>query len=103
MLSLTTQNIYDDKKQMWLEPISRIPLVESKKRRPRKLASDFGETTMTKTNEGSDQSEVLLSSDFGETVITETHEGTDQSEVLMASDMGETLQTNTGEGSDVLS
>lgn len=100
---LVHQSFYDDQKQLWIDSSSGIPIVDTTNKKRKKLASDFGETTMTKTQEGTDQSEILQASDFGETSITETHEGTDQSEVLRASDMGETIQTNTGEGSDVLS
>ena len=46
-------------------------------------ASDYGETPITETREGVDQSEGsnhLYGSDYGETIQTKTHEGVDQTE-----------------------
>jgi hypothetical protein len=45
-------------------------------------ASRYGETSVTKTQEGMDQLESLEASRFGETLVTETREGIDQSERL---------------------
>lgn len=61
--------------------------------------SDFGETTLTRTSEGTDKTE-MLSSDFGETTVTKTSEGTDATETFSASDFGETTKTASREGSD---
>lgn len=61
--------------------------------------SNLGETLLTKTREGVDQSEGVRVSEFGETISTRTAEGTDQRE-FRASDFGETVMTATSEGVD---
>ena len=96
------QIMYDTHLQIWVNNDNRKPVVsnsaQSKSRNT--LASDFGETQLTKTSEGVDQSEIISCSDFGETLITETREGADQSEIIGCSDFGETTFTKTREGSD---
>jgi hypothetical protein len=49
-------------------------------------ASAFGETTLTRTREGSDETEGLRHSDFGETTLKETREGADQPDFAQATD-----------------
>ena len=92
---------YDLQRQLWVNAATGVPMVaESCINR----ASQFGETSITKTREGADQSEVSSpsASQFGETSITETREGADQSEVSSpsASQFGETTLTRTHEGYD---
>jgi hypothetical protein len=68
------------------------------------IATTFGETTVTATREGIDQSEITLfeASQFGETTLTKTIEGVDQSELsdVLSSQFGETTFTRTREGAD---
>lgn len=97
----SSENEYDGNRQLWIDTSSGQPLVS------RMLAhaqpTQFGETTITETREGVDQSEgtSLQASQFGETVLTKTHEGVDQSEgVFRASQFGETTHTATREGAD---
>ncbi len=94
--------VYDANLQLWLNSETRVPIVlcGSNNRRTGRLASDLGETTLKKAQEGSDQSEILIASQFGETSLTKTQEGADQSEVLCASQFGETTLTETREGAD---
>lgn len=87
---------YDPKRQLWIERESGRPLVSQRRDRPAATfqASEFGETLLTKTSEGVDQTESrpaihlddrqteLSASEFGETVLTRTHEGVDQSETI---------------------
>lgn len=93
--------VYDEERQLWADENSNIPLVclwtcHS--------SSRYGETTLTETREGADQSEVVAcsASRFGETTLTKTAEGADQSEIssLVASRFGETQVTATREGAD---
>jgi hypothetical protein len=68
---------YDPQRQLWINATTGVPVVaESCAHR----ASQFGETSITETREGADQSEVssLSASQFGETTMTKTHEGYDQ-------------------------
>lgn len=94
--------VYDPELQLWVSTISGRPLVvemcacnaadrvndiASASRRKSKsacyLSSSFGETSMTKTHEGVDQSgEVIHLTQFGETTLTETGEGVDVSESI---------------------
>lgn len=89
---------YDPVQQLWVSLDSGEPLVLRRVRdvHSRLAASEFGETTLTRTVEGVDQSEgridqdrdarpatrlpSLFASQFGETTLTETGEGVDQSE-----------------------
>lgn len=96
----STRHMYDERQQLWIDQESGLPLVASNRSR----SSRFGETTITETREGTDQSEVadLSASRFGETTITKTQEGTDQIETspAYASQFGETTITRTREGTD---
>lgn len=92
---------YDDKLQIWVDQETGKSIVlQSFENSPKIICSDFGETTMTKTQEGADQTETIGFSDFGETAITETREGADQTEMIGFSDFGETRLTATREGAD---
>lgn len=73
------EQYYDEAIQCWIDSRSGDPVVT---RQPGS-ASKFGETTMTETREGADQSEVasFAVSQFGETTITKTAEGVDQTEI----------------------
>jgi hypothetical protein len=89
---------YDGRRQLWLCASTNEPLVTLPKQcgTSRLDASNFGETMLTMTTEGADQSEGKIdtdfvvdlqreppgisSSQFGETVLTKTQEGADQSE-----------------------
>ena len=96
-----SEHVYDAAKQLWVCSGSGEPVVLRHATRAKEglAASQFGETTMTKTFEGVDQSEgrgsgaadssgmstsvprdALSASTFGETLVTETAEGTDQPE-----------------------
>lgn len=95
-----SEHIYDTAKQLWVCSDSGEPVVLRYATGVKEsLVSQFGETTMTKTFEGVDQSEgrdssaadssgmstsmsrdTLSASPFGETLVTETAEGTDQPE-----------------------
>lgn len=91
--------VYDLRRQVWINKFLNCPLVA---RVSAQVASQFGETTLTKTSEGMDQIEVS-SSTFGETSVTRSVEGSDQSENaswVHSSQFGETLITATAEGSD---
>lgn len=92
---------YDRHRQLWIDRISGEPLVS--RMHGHAQPTQFGETTITETREGTDQSEgtSLQASQFGETTLTKTREGADQSEgVLQASQFGETTHTATREGAD---
>jgi hypothetical protein len=92
---------YDRYRQLWIDKISGEPLVS--RMHGHAQPTQFGETTMTESREGVDQSEgvSLQASQFGETTLTKTHEGADQSEgVFQASQFGETTHTATREGAD---
>jgi hypothetical protein len=92
---------YDASRQVWIDTISGRPLVETL--RAAGGSTPFGETVMTESREGADQSEItsLLASQFGETMMTKTQEGHDQTgESPMVSTMGETANTYTREGVD---
>lgn len=89
---------YDSIQQIWVCAHTGEPLVLLPTRQdvPVLAASNFGETTLTKTMEGSDQSEGRVdtecdplqllgyrgvsASQFGETSLTESREGVDQAE-----------------------
>lgn len=97
-----SEHIYfDGKLQLWVDSKTGKPVVlRNVGKAPDRLCSDFGETTMTKTQEGADQTEIIRCSDFGETAITETREGADQTEMVAGSDFGETTLTRSQEGTD---
>lgn len=91
---------YDNDRQIWIDNQSNQPLVETLNDQK---CSKYGETLITETGEGVDQSEVLSNSDFGETIYTATNEGVDQREMIdqnFSTDFGETLITKTSEGVD---
>ncbi|WP_319406139.1 hypothetical protein [uncultured Desulfosarcina sp.] len=91
---------YDNDRQIWVDKQTNLPLVETFNKQK---FSNYGETIMTETKEGVDQSEVLSSSDFGETISTATNEGIDQREIVnqdSSTDFGETIMTKTSEGID---
>lgn len=97
------EHVYDDDRQLWIDKSSGLPLVLCMQTHAQ--LSPFGETTMTETREGVDQTEgaTLRGSQFGETTLTKTREGADQSEgaaLLRASQFGETINTRTREGVD---
>jgi hypothetical protein len=94
-------HVYDGFRQLWVCAVSGEPLVVRHARQASLslVPSEFGETAMTKTVEGIDQSEGrgvsggcadeaslptrsrgLAASRFGETLLTMTAEGVDQSE-----------------------
>ena len=73
---------YDDNMQLWVNQQTGQPIVLQFFQGLNQLCSEFGETDMTKTQEGADQPEVSPSPEFGETTITRTQEGADQSEML---------------------
>ena len=92
---------YDTVRQLWIDADSDEPLVT---RFGRSVpASQYGETSLTETREGADQSEgTIHASPYGETSITKTQEGADQSEssYIVMSPYGETTKTATREGVD---
>jgi hypothetical protein len=97
------EQLYDVHLQLWIDKKSGMPLVSSM--RAHAQPTRFGETTMTETREGVDQTEgaTFQASQFGETIITKTREGADQSEgtaSFQASQFGETTHTRTREGAD---
>ena len=73
------EQYYDERIQCWIDSKSGEPVVTLQPG----SASKFGETTMTETREGADQSEVasFAASQFGETTMTKTSEGVDQTEI----------------------
>jgi hypothetical protein len=99
--SPSPEHVYDAHRQLWVDKKSGIPLVLSMRAHGQ---SEFGETTITETREGADQTEGvdLQASAFGETSITKTFEGADQSErtAFEPTEFGETTLTYTQEGAD---
>lgn len=97
----SADQVYDPQLQIWMDVRTGAPVVNSSVHVD---ATRFGETTITETREGADQSEIqrLRASNFGETTITKTSEGTDQSEIssLSVTRFGETAVTATKEGTD---
>ena len=99
----SAEQLYDVHLQLWIDKKSGMPLVSSM--RAHAQPTRFGETTMTETREGVDQTEgaTFQASQFGETIITKTREGADKSEgtaSFQASQFGETTITSTVEGAD---
>lgn len=92
------EHLYDSARQLWLCARTGYPLVLRHARHGVAVlaATEFGETSLTRTIEGTDQSEGhadrgfasaaslgrsrLSASQFGETSFTETVEGTDHAE-----------------------
>lgn len=99
----SSEHVYDADLQLWIDRSSGVPLVSCMQAHAQR--SQFGETTMTETREGVDQSEgtIFQASQFGETTLTKTRKGADQSEgaaAFRASQFGETTHTRTREGTD---
>jgi hypothetical protein len=94
---------YDAEKQIWIDTNTGEAVVSQELADPIG-ASRFGETTITETREGADQTEVagIQASRFGETSMTKSMEGTDQGEgtYCLSSRFGETTSTATREGID---
>jgi hypothetical protein len=97
----SADHVFDRTLQIWIDKLSGKPLVLAIRGHE---ASPFGETPMTKTFEGNDQSEGAQArvSPFGETSFTETREGEDQSEVssILASPFGKTTITRIQESAN---
>jgi hypothetical protein len=106
------EDTYDEFQQLWIDKKSGIPLVSSMKAHPHPQdvadkavtlrTSQFGETVLTRSQEGADQTEgsSFQASRFGETSMSKTQEGADQAEALHASRFGETSFTEAREGAD---
>lgn len=96
------EEIYDDNRQLWVDKASGMPLVLRVQGHAQ--CSQYGETTITETREGVDQSEgaAILNSQYGETTHTISREAIDKTEstVFRASPFGETTMTKTREGAD---
>lgn len=90
---------YDYARQIWVNVTTGMPVVTEN---DTQQASKFGETSITETREGADQSEIstINASRFGETSCTKTAEGHDQGESVLASKFGETSITRAAEGHD---
>jgi hypothetical protein len=93
--------VFDKWLQVWVNTKTSRPVVVEMQHRQ----SEFGETLITATAEGVDQSEAtgLDASEFGETSLTRSTEGVDQSEgtSFEISQFGETTMTKSpGEGVD---
>ena len=104
----TEEQVYDTRVQLWIDTRTGVPIVSAtaainmpgtdKERAEEDLvdgdsahtpcmrASEFGETIVTKTSEGIDQSEVtdFCASPFGETLHTATVESVDNPEIVTA-------------------
>jgi hypothetical protein len=94
---------YDRYNQLWINQSSGTPVVVELQRLVQ--ASKFGETTITETREGADQSEISSyeASQFGETTITRAEgEGADEPMIadVLSSQFGETTHTASPEGID---
>ena len=99
--SPTTEQVYDDIWQIWIDKSSGVPVVCSLQAHG--APTQYGETTITETREGADRTEgALQGSEFGETIQTRTREGIDQTEgnSVHCSRVGETTLTKTREGAD---
>ena len=96
-----SEHVYDPQRQLWIDNRTGVPVVTSS---VGSNASRFGETAITATREGADQSEIasIHASTYGETTVTRTSEGADQTEVtaLTPTQFGETIFTATVEGAD---
>ena len=82
------EHVYDERRQLWIDMNTGVPLVSCM----RTQASQFGETSMTETREGADQTEGA--------VHAPEIEGMVESDVLQASRFGETTMTKAPEGTD---
>jgi hypothetical protein len=97
--SPSSEHCYDYVRQIWINATTGMPVITEN---DTQQASKFGETSITETREGADQSEIstLDASRFGETSMTKTSEGHDQGESILASKFGETSITAAAEGLD---
>lgn len=91
---------FDESRQVWMHLPSGRPLVVAV--RDRNAATPFGETTITETKEGHDESEIAshLGTPFGETTLTKTSEGRNETEMTFMTNFGETTYTASREGTD---
>lgn len=97
----SSEEEYDQQRQLWVDRKSQEPLVSQLHRGVE--ASQYGETTLTETREGADQTDsAFQASSYGETTVTKTREGADMTEASAwdASSYGETIKTATREGAD---
>jgi hypothetical protein len=90
-----SDHVFDRSLQVWISKQSGLPIILGMQREQ----SEFGETLITATVEGADQSEIstLVASQFGETTITRSEgEGTDQPAfaTLSSSQFGESTTMN---------
>jgi len=76
----TSGATYNPVLQIWIQTETQRPWIECVGDFSR---SPYGETAMTETHEGVDQSEGV-GSPLGETAFTRTHEGVDQSEAIQS-------------------
>lgn len=90
--------VYDASRQLWINRATGIPVV-IEAASARHESSRYGETTLTESREGADQSEVAAIdlSRFGETTLTRSQEGADAAEGMSISRFGETQITATAE------
>jgi hypothetical protein len=79
-VALSPEHVYDEHRQIWIHKNSGMPLVCWMQTHAQ--PTQFGETTITETREGVDQTEgaALQASQIGETTLTKTREGVDQTE-----------------------
>lgn len=99
--AVSSEEEYDQQRQLWIDRKSQEPLVC--RIHSEIEASQYGETSLTDTREGADQSESAFQmSSYGETTMTKTREGADMTEASAwdASSYGETIKTATREGAD---
>lgn len=76
---LLTEHLYDSQQQLWINSRTGVPLILSDMPAD---TSTYGETTTTRAaREGTDQINLVHASIYGETTLTKTCEGTDQSEI----------------------
>jgi hypothetical protein len=96
------QQRYDGGRQLWVDVASGEPLVSrriAQRESTAIAASEFGETILTRTSEGADQSEGRVENVDGGTPSSLAVRGPWPAG-LAASEFGETLQTESGEGHD---
>jgi hypothetical protein len=88
-----SDHVFDRSLQVWISKQSGLPIILGMQREQ----SEFGETLITATVEGADQSEIstLVASQFGETTVTRSDgEGIDQPAfaTLSSSQFGESTK-----------
>lgn len=93
---------YDPKRQLWIddETGEAWVLYQARLQQGDRSRTRYGETLITQTTEGIDESEGVQATEVGETMITRTSERPDESEAVGASEFGETLITKTSEEPD---